>query len=288
MFFSSNVEYLRKQMGFKQSEIADGTGIERTTWSNYERGKSYPKLEDFVKIAKYFGVKETDLLHGDLKNAHLIKKVPDQKKPENAHPNAHPNAHLNDKKADYSGEIKLTIAADPDVKYARKHTAIPITDIAVAAGAGIFNNDYIEHTDHLSVPARMTKKGAIHLAILVKGPSMAPTLQDGSYVIIRLLDRSEWLEMPDKRVYVVCDMEGKGVIKRVKNRFKQDFIVLTSDSPDKASFPNYNMHTDEVHHIWEAVAKVDFKMANIHDQYYTKLEQIEDRLELLEQKLIKN
>src|SRR5205085_8501236 len=124
---------------------------------------------------------------------------------------------------------------EPDVKYAKKHLAIPITDIAVAAGAGIFNNDYIEHTDHLSFPIRMTKRGHLHLSILVKGQSMAPTLPDGSYIIIRLMDRSEWAEMPDKRVFVVCDMDGKGYIKRVKNRFKQDFIVLMSDSPDRAS-----------------------------------------------------
>ena len=116
---------------------------------------------------------------------------------------------------------------------------------------------------------------------------MAPTFQDGDYAVIRLIDRSEWAEMADKRVFVVCDTEGKGYLKRVKNRFKQDFIVLMSDSPEKASYPNFNLQTNEIHHIWEAVARVSFKMPNIHDAYYSKLEQLEDRVEVLEAKYLK-
>ena len=75
---------------------------------------------------------------------------------------------------------------------------------------------------------------------------MSPTLQDGGYAIIRFLDRSEWAKMPDERIFVVSDMEGKSYLKRVKNRFKKGFIVLKSDNPDQASYPNFNLTAEEI------------------------------------------
>ncbi|WP_068245413.1 helix-turn-helix domain-containing protein [Hydrotalea flava] len=65
-YFSSNLEYLRKASGLKQQGIQEKLGIERTTWSNYERGKSFPNLKLFHEIANYFGVTEYDLLNTDL------------------------------------------------------------------------------------------------------------------------------------------------------------------------------------------------------------------------------
>lgn len=66
-YFSTNVKYLRERSAYTQAEIEASTGIERTTWGNYERGKSFPNLKLFHTIAKYFGVSESDLLNVDLK-----------------------------------------------------------------------------------------------------------------------------------------------------------------------------------------------------------------------------
>lgn len=65
-YFSSNLEFLRKRNGLKQLEIQEKLGIERTTWSNYERGRSFPNLKLFHEISKYFGISEYDLLNTDL------------------------------------------------------------------------------------------------------------------------------------------------------------------------------------------------------------------------------
>lgn len=64
--FGANLAFLRKSRRMKQAEIQAGLGIQRTTWNNYENGKSFPNLQLFVEIAKYFGVNETDLLHNDI------------------------------------------------------------------------------------------------------------------------------------------------------------------------------------------------------------------------------
>ncbi len=66
LFFGKNLEFLREKEGLKQTEMIDFIGIVRTTWNNYENQKSFPKLEEFVRIAQKFSISETDLLHTDL------------------------------------------------------------------------------------------------------------------------------------------------------------------------------------------------------------------------------
>ncbi len=68
-FFSPNMKYLRHKSGFTQIDIQEKLGIEPTTWSNYERGVSFPKLHLFHQISKYFGVPENILLNEDLANS---------------------------------------------------------------------------------------------------------------------------------------------------------------------------------------------------------------------------
>ena len=50
-------------MGQNQSEIAKKQGFSRSQWTNYENSVSFPKFFDLVKIAKYFDVTESDLIH---------------------------------------------------------------------------------------------------------------------------------------------------------------------------------------------------------------------------------
>jgi transcriptional regulator with XRE-family HTH domain len=102
-YFSSNLKFLRKSRGLTQAEIQSDTGIEMTTWGNYERGKSFPKLELFSEITKYFGISAEDLLNSDLSNVHLNKSDNSGKNAQNVHLNVHPSVHLNIKKgADYA------------------------------------------------------------------------------------------------------------------------------------------------------------------------------------------
>jgi phage repressor protein C with HTH and peptisase S24 domain len=196
-------------------------------------------------------------------------------------PKSSPTPSPTDKKYK-KGEFPLSIASEPEaVGLLHPTVAIPITDIQVAAGEGIFNSDFVQNVDVVRLPSNLLKKNGNYLCVRIKGQSMSPTLQDGGYIVIRLLDRSEWAKMPDERVYVVSDMEGKSFLKRVKNRFKQGFAVLMSDNPDKASFPNFNIQADEINTIWYAEFYLSAKMPNIHDQYYSRLQRLEDEVEVI-------
>lgn len=64
-FFAANIKHLRLERGLKQHDFKE-LGFSRTQWNNYEKYVSRPKVNDIVKIANFFDVTETDLLHVDL------------------------------------------------------------------------------------------------------------------------------------------------------------------------------------------------------------------------------
>lgn len=64
-FFAANIKHLRLHRRLKQHDFVE-LGFSRTQWNNYEKYVSRPKVDDIVKIANFFGVTETELLHTDL------------------------------------------------------------------------------------------------------------------------------------------------------------------------------------------------------------------------------
>lgn len=156
--------------------------------------------------------------------------------------------------------------------------AIPVVDISVAAGSGFYNPDHLSEIDCIRMPRSMVKGNQPHLCVRIKGESMVPTLQDGGYLIIRLLDPSEWRDIRDGHVYVVAEKEGRAFVKRLKNRFvEHGFIVCMSDSADVQRYPNFNLMEDEINTIWHAEWYISAKMPNIHATYYNKVSLLEDK-----------
>ncbi len=160
---------------------------------------------------------------------------------------------------------------------------IPITEIKAAAGTGYMNTEVLRSSQFIQLPQNLIKSGR-YLCIRIKGHSMSPTLQDGGFMIIRLLEKTEWRNLLSDRVYVVCDLEGTTWLKRVRNRFENGFIVLTSDNPDKATFPNFNLKAEEILSIWYAEWYLSAKMPNVHDDFYSKVERLENSIEDLTRK----
>lgn len=280
-FFKENVKFLREKKKITQDVAAAGIGFGRTTWNGYETGDSTPNISTLYLIAEFLEVSVSDLLETDFKNVEVNKKKVSNKNTKIIEVNNEVSVEAKGKNYPNTEELTITMVAEPDAEYLAKSAVIPITDISVAAGSGIFNSDYIEHVDSLRLPGPLIKKGATYLCVKIKGLSMSPTLQDGGYVIIRHLDNTEWAKMPDERIFVVIDTDGQSYLKRIKNRFKSDFIVLKSDNPDQASFPNFNLATKEINSIWYVEWYLSAKMPNIHDQYYTRLQKLEDKVDNL-------
>lgn len=165
--------------------------------------------------------------------------------------------------------------------------SIPLVDISVAAGCcGYDNPDYLEVVDTIKMPSSMVHDGCRYFCVHIKGESMSPTLLDSSYVVVRLLERSEWQDMPDRHVYVVSDCDGRSYIKRVKNRFsKHGFIVCMSDNIDKVNYPNFNLEEQEINSILHAEWYFSAKMPNLNETYYDKVNQLEDDMDVIKRQM---
>lgn len=61
--FTNRLVQLRKIRGLTQQQIADKIGINRGSYSNWEKGKREPNLENIIKIAKILNT-TTDYLLG--------------------------------------------------------------------------------------------------------------------------------------------------------------------------------------------------------------------------------
>lgn len=164
---------------------------------------------------------------------------------------------------------------------------IPIVEISVAAGiAGYCNPGYLEIVDGIKLPISMLHRNAQYYCIRVKGDSMAPTILDSSYVVVRLLDRSEWRDIRDQHVYVVSDREGRAYLKRLKNRFHEHgFITCMSDNPDKVNYSNFNLMEDEINTILYAEFYISAKMPNIHETYYKEVGELRDDMDILKEQM---
>lgn len=169
-------------------------------------------------------------------------------------------------------EIPIAKSENPEL------VGVPVVDISVAAGSGFENPGYLSEVDAIYFPKSMIHDGQTYLCVRIKGDSMAPTLQDGGYLVIRMLDRSEWESIRDGHVYVVSDRDGRAYVKRLKNRLvKHGFIVCTSDNPDVTHYRNFNLMEDELNTVWYAEWYVSAKMPNIHTAYYNKVSDLEDK-----------
>lgn len=168
------------------------------------------------------------------------------------------------------------------------HTvSIPMVDISVAAGCcGYDNPSFMDYVDDIKMPSSMIKNNATYFCVRVKGESMSPTILDSSYVILRLLDRPEWKDMPNGHVYVVSDREGRAYIKRIKNRFREHgFIVCTSDNTDKINYPNFNIEEENINCILHAEWYISAKMPNLNETYYDKVNHLENDVDWLKKQM---
>lgn len=271
IFLSQNLKYLREKQGLTQGQLADMIGVKANTVSNYEKGNSSPDFNILNKIIKILDIDAQSFLYENIQT-----KIPENRDNVNVPADVPVNVPKPKLQKIGTNEAVKIITIDTD-----DCAVIPIVDISAAASpGGALNPDYVLEQDVIKLPPKMVRRNAIHHCIVLRGQSMAPTMHDGSYLINRLLDRSEWCDVKDQYVYVITNNEGATFVKRVKNRLKEHgFIVCMSDNPDKNAFPNFNITEDELVNIWEVEFYISSKMPNIHNTYYDKVQRLEDDMD---------
>lgn len=272
---NDRISQLIAKLDLSQNAFAKALGTSSSRISNITTGRNKPDAEILESIARVFtNVSTTWLLTGK-------GTVWKEKDRGNLKGNAKGNPILESQPVSYTNNVTPLVIDTTGIKL------VPIVDIKAAAGTGYINQESLDAEDVIHMPAHLLKSG-YHLCIRVKGPSMAPTFQDGGHLIIRLLDKSEWSDALNERCYVVVDTEGMNYIKRIKNRFRgnnEGFLVCTSDNPDKQSHPNFNLRPDEIAFLWYVEWYFTAKMPNIHDQYYSRVSNLEDKVDLIAEEL---
>lgn len=159
-------------------------------------------------------------------------------------------------KTDSHGEIRPTpaeIAADVRGAYiATSAVSVPVVDIEAAAGGGAVNSDYFDESEVLRFPSSMlSPTSSKRLCINVRGESMEPTIFDGTRIVVRLLDRSEWARIRSGDVYVVTDREGNTFVKRLRNNLDMSGkLTLISDNPNQRKYSPFQLYEDEIFNVW--------------------------------------
>jgi transcriptional regulator with XRE-family HTH domain/signal peptidase I len=283
MFFSQNIQILRKANGLKQGEIQ---GFTSSAWSNYERGTSVPGFNDLIAISKYFGVAIDDLIYKDLsKDVHLIKKAGGLRKIENSLSKSPPNRPSNSRKWE-----NQSVALEPDKDYYKMPQVVTIDTagnenvvlVPVRARAGYLNGyadpDFVEKLPAYRLPG--LNNGTFRL-FEVEGLSMYPTLHGGDIIIGQNVDQLRSIR--DDRVHVVITKQDGVVVKRVLNRLEKDGkLILKSDNyKDRDMYPPIVIGPDQVVEIWYATGYISRQMRPPADMY-NRLIDLEGRLTLIE------
>ena len=66
MYFSSNLQILRKRCGMTQEKLADRLGVSRQAISKWESGETVPEISTLLQLAQLFSCTLDDLLQQDL------------------------------------------------------------------------------------------------------------------------------------------------------------------------------------------------------------------------------
>lgn len=59
---SNRIKELREDRDLRQIDVAESTGIDQRTLSNYETGKTNPDSYSIIKLSEYYGVSSDYLL----------------------------------------------------------------------------------------------------------------------------------------------------------------------------------------------------------------------------------
>lgn len=75
VIFMNRIRDLREDRDLRQSDVAEATGIDQRTLSNYETGKTSPDSFALIKLADFFGVSADYLIGRDYDRNEKIKNL---------------------------------------------------------------------------------------------------------------------------------------------------------------------------------------------------------------------
>jgi len=138
---------------------------------------------------------------------------------------------------------------------------------------------FLSSLPKISLPGNVFRGGTFR-AFEVKGNSMEPTIQQGSWVIGQYVQ--DWLTLKDDYIYIVV-MQDAILIKRILNRIdKRQGLVLKSDNRE---YENKNIDIDEVKELWLLKAEMRYDFKNPSKEMYLQLQHLMADVEDIKNKI---
>ena len=136
---------------------------------------------------------------------------------------------------------------------------VPFVSVRVTAGfiESNFDENFISETVSVAGLTKQELDKHKYIVFEVDGNSMEPTLKDGSQILAKLVDPSDW-EYCSGKVYVVCYKDSL-VTKRIKKNDLMENGNLTLSS-DNEKGGETTVRKSDIHGIWEAIRIVNQKI----------------------------
>lgn len=223
-----NLKYLRNKKRKSQEVIAQEFEMSRSTWADYENGKSEPTASLLKKIGAFFDVFVDDLLNVDL-NAPLFQK--------------RNIAKLKDE------DIRI-VAITVDEHQKENIEFVPYQAVA-GYTQNYSNTEFIENLPHFKLPK--LSEGT-YRAFEIKGNSMPP-IDEGFVVVGRYVEH--YRDLKQGRRYILALKQEGIVFKRVISEVKKNNkLILMSDNT--VDYPPFTIELEDVLEAWEMVSFIGY------------------------------
>ena len=67
--FAKNLKYYVERSGKTQKELSEIVGVATSTFSDWTKGKKYPRMDKVEMLANYFGILKSDLIEDKQKQS---------------------------------------------------------------------------------------------------------------------------------------------------------------------------------------------------------------------------
>lgn len=229
LYFSQNIQLLRKRKRRSQQELAVALGIKRSTLSAYEVGAAEPNLDTLVRFSRFFKVSIDKLLMLDLTSISEF--------------------YLSELEKGFDTDITgkrlriLATTVDRD-----NHDNIEVVPLKAKAGytAGYADPEYIRVLPTFQLP--FLSKNKKYRTFQISGDSMPP-VDHGAWVTGEYVEN--WQLIQNGKPYIVVTKDDGIVFKILYNKIEESqSLMLCSTNPEYAP---YEVHLGDVLEVWRFV-----------------------------------
>ncbi len=243
---AARLKQLREYLGLRQLDFANRIGSNQSNYGKFELGKRAIGPNTEYRILNEFRVNPTWWNDG---NGEMILPSPDNKA--NAEFVSHEDATFEIIKKVDSTEFRA-MGGD------RYLVVSPLINQYGYAGyiSGWADEEYVEELPRHAVIMKELTPG-IYRSVEVKGDSMDNGLKgcisDGDIVTGRKLNRDYWLNrlhLHKYKNYILVTKEGILIKEIIEHKVEDGILVCHSLNPDKDSYPDFEVHLDDINEIF--------------------------------------